>query len=310
MDIKNLTNNAGIYKINFPNGKIYIGLSNHIRTRILEHINKDYKEHPELPISKAIYLYGIQDVDVLELISDEKDRKLLQEREKYWIQYYHSTDSNIGYNLSPGGDGASTGWDNIAAKLTKEQLFELYDLLENSKLTLTELGKKFNLNRRSISRINAGEHYHQPNIKYPIREKRLEKYALDNKQDAFYGRENELNNLLYDLQYTMLSYDELQEKYNIKSTTLSQINTGKKYHNDNFIYPLRKRGTSKVRIFSENEMLLIKEKLEDPNWSMTEIGKLIHCDRKTISNINLGIRQPNANWDYPLRKFAMKTGPK
>ena len=59
MTVNELKNIRGIYKINFPNGKIYIGLSNQIRTRILTHISKDYAEHPELPISKAIHKYGI-----------------------------------------------------------------------------------------------------------------------------------------------------------------------------------------------------------------------------------------------------------
>ena len=34
---------AGIYKINFPNGKSYIGLSNNIPRRIKEH-NKDSRQ--------------------------------------------------------------------------------------------------------------------------------------------------------------------------------------------------------------------------------------------------------------------------
>ena len=81
MNISDLPNTSGVYKIIFPNNKIYIGISNKIRTRILEHLRKDYKEHPELPISRAINKYGINNVEILELIDD--DRKILVEREKY-----------------------------------------------------------------------------------------------------------------------------------------------------------------------------------------------------------------------------------
>jgi hypothetical protein len=43
---------------------------------------------------------------------------------------------------------------------------------------------------------------------------------------------------------------------------------------------------------------------------MTEIGKIIKCDRKVIAAINNGERQKQENWSYPLRKTPMKTGPK
>jgi hypothetical protein len=51
-----------------------------------------------------------------------------------------------------------------------------------------------------------------------------------------------------------LTYQELQDKYNIKTTTLSLINQGKKYRQENEIYPLRKKSSSTLRIFTETEM--------------------------------------------------------
>ena len=56
-------------------------------------------------------------------------------------------------------------------------------------------------------------------------------------------------------------------------------------------------------------MDLIKTSLEG-NMTMGEIGELLHCDRKVISDINKGTRQYNPNWNYPLRKNSLKTGPK
>ena len=32
----------------------------------------------------------------------------LYQKEIYWIDYYNSTNKNIGYNLTPGGDGGNT----------------------------------------------------------------------------------------------------------------------------------------------------------------------------------------------------------
>ena len=110
---------SGIYKITFPNNKIYIGLSNNMYRRMLEH-NTDFRNN--LPIEKAIQKYGkITEFEILELIPSE-NRKLMIEREKYWINFYNSTDRNIGYNISIGGDGANLGSLNHEARFTEEEI--------------------------------------------------------------------------------------------------------------------------------------------------------------------------------------------
>lgn len=73
---------SGIYKIVFNNDKIYIGLSNNIRRRMTEHLKKDIRDHPELPISKAILKHGIKDIEIIEKIPAENRNELI-ERERY-----------------------------------------------------------------------------------------------------------------------------------------------------------------------------------------------------------------------------------
>lgn len=67
---------AGIYKINFPNGKCYIGLSIDIRTRIKNHINSSYNNNApdyNYPVHAAIRKYGlIEEIEILDFI-DPKD---------------------------------------------------------------------------------------------------------------------------------------------------------------------------------------------------------------------------------------------
>lgn len=93
----------GIYKILFPNGKIYVGLSNDIRRRIWEHNNESSNK---TPCDKAINKYGkVETVEILEFL---EDRELLSEREVYWIKKLSSNEREIGYNLTIGGHESPT----------------------------------------------------------------------------------------------------------------------------------------------------------------------------------------------------------
>ena len=301
---------SGIYKIIFDNNKVYIGLSNDIRRRMIEHYGRDLRDYPDLLISQAIINHKTKDIEIIEYI-DENDREKLKEREIYWIAYYNSyLDRTKGYNMTPGGDGASHGIYNNASYISQQELDQIINLLQNSNLTYDDIADITNSSKSIVQHINLGIHYRNNSLSYPIREKRKEHYELDNKHSAFYNRENELLNLVQDLKDNKLSYKELEEKYNIKSTTLSLVNQGKKYRIEDEIYPLRKRGESQKRIFSQDELELIKNLLNNSNKSMTEIGKLLSCDRKTIGDINCGNRQFQEHWDYPLRSKPLKTGPK
>ena len=91
----------GIYKItNLKTEQCYIGQSVNLRSRLLDHIkaglginssnNKFYTELKKLGPENFMY-------EILEICNKEE----LNEREKYWIQFYQST--NYGYNTTKGG---------------------------------------------------------------------------------------------------------------------------------------------------------------------------------------------------------------
>lgn len=56
----------------------------------------------------------------------------MREREKYWINYFHSNEKEFGYNVSEGGDGADSGSLNHEAKFTEEEILSIYDELQNN----------------------------------------------------------------------------------------------------------------------------------------------------------------------------------
>lgn len=96
-----------IYKItNNVNGKIYIG-----QTRVTEpqrwqqHVWHAYNnsDNDSLLLCRAIRKYGKE--NFTRTIVEECDNWFLNEREKYWIKYFDSTNHNIGYNVAEGGEG-------------------------------------------------------------------------------------------------------------------------------------------------------------------------------------------------------------
>jgi hypothetical protein len=88
-----------IYKImNLINGKIYVGKDTTS--------DKNYFGSGIL-IKRTIQRYGLENF-VKEIIDETNDYNELSIREIYWISFYNSTDRNIGYNISNGGDGGDT----------------------------------------------------------------------------------------------------------------------------------------------------------------------------------------------------------
>jgi hypothetical protein len=96
---KSLENKPLIYKLLFPNGKVYIGQSKNITKRIKSYIGI-HKNDNRLVI-KAIKKYSIEQVifNVLELCAQDE----LNNREIYYISLFDSNNKELGYNLTEGG---------------------------------------------------------------------------------------------------------------------------------------------------------------------------------------------------------------
>lgn len=148
----------GIYKItNLKNNKCYIGQSKSIEDRKNKHLtllrnNKHNNQHLQNAWNK--YLEESFIFEIIEELSYDKI-DLLNEREKYWIDYYNSFDNNFGYNNTLGGDGIKGYTHSDEAKkkisesskgrtLTEEHKQKLINSITGRKKSKEELEKLSN----------------------------------------------------------------------------------------------------------------------------------------------------------------------
>lgn len=139
-----------IYKItNKINNKIYIGqvYNKTIQNRFNRHIG-EANINSKSYIGRAIAKYGKENF-IVEEIDKANSLEELNNKEIYWIKYYNSTDHNIGYNLTPGGDGGNT----YLCK-TKEELDEIKKKISKSNSGknngMSKQIKAYNVNTKEI----------------------------------------------------------------------------------------------------------------------------------------------------------------
>ena len=104
LDRKLLYKKSGVYMLTSPSGKMYIGQTTDLYTRL--HSYKKHKCIGQDGILNALNKYGFENfkIDILFLVSNNENiRTLLDEVEIYLINKYNSTNSGIGYNIQNGG---------------------------------------------------------------------------------------------------------------------------------------------------------------------------------------------------------------
>jgi len=138
-----------IYKINFQNGKAYIGQTIHdLETRKMGH--KYAYQMKNNIVYRAIRKYGWDNI-IWEVIDNTEDVDELNEKERYWIKYYntyiHSENAN-GYNMTEGG-GGSLGYFHSEESKQK--------MSENSKgnITSEETRLKMSINSKGNNNANV-----------------------------------------------------------------------------------------------------------------------------------------------------------
>lgn len=105
---------------NILTDKVYIGKASCFIKRQKEHLRKlKSGKHVNKHLQHSYNRYG-KDLFSFNIL-EECDDIFLDEREKYWIAFYNSTDDSKGYNLMYGGEGG------VGTKETKEKQSKAHD---------------------------------------------------------------------------------------------------------------------------------------------------------------------------------------
>ena len=151
-----------IYKItNMLNNKIYIGQTvKTVAKRFQQHKNNSNKPYfSQIVLYKAFNKYGIENFKCETI--EEVENKKLDEREKYWIEYYDSYFN--GYNSTLGGKLIQLyNWD-------VDDVIERYMVLKSARAVAREIGCDHSciddiLNSNNVKRFTAAQQISQPTV--------------------------------------------------------------------------------------------------------------------------------------------------
>lgn len=252
--------------------------------------NREYN----YPLSRGIRKYGKEEYELI-IIENDLDPNQLDEREKYWIDYYNTYWN--GYNQTIGGTFPtqpifSEETINIVIEMLKDYSFSFQDIIDKTGLSLTH-----------IYNINTGQRRKRSNIQYPIRPKN----AKGSKGIKFDSQENKaIHEMIINSSYSL---KQIAEKFHVAYSTICDINAGrtKAYRLSEYQYPLRTKtqlhATNKTKL-SNKEIQEIHALLLDTNKTMADIGKKYNVAKSTISLINLG-KTKSYKLDgitYPIRQ--------
>lgn len=284
------------------NKKKYIGQTNNFRLRMNGHhsdANNPNSHSYNYPLSKAIRKYGWENFDnrIIEEIADNESYEFVNERECFFIQYFHSLVSEYGYNITLGGQGCPKRPLTYEERLKKSKIFSSEEIKEIQQLLkqgekIPIILEKFSprLSGSFLSNINQGLNFYNSEWVYP-----LHQY----KEDISHFRSiSDIKAIKKDIISGMI-YKDISAKWNLSMGMISLINNGKQWYEKEYQYPLSIRGNSR----SQNAATWVKDVQKDLMSSkllLTEIAKKYDKAYSTIKKINSGASHKNKEYKYPL----------
>lgn len=271
------------------NQVVYVGLTNNLQRRRLEHERyepfEEGRPHYNYPLSRGIRKYGPDYYECI-VLEDNLTEEEAKEQEKYWIKYYDTYNDPEGYNYTPGG-----GLTHLT-KFSESIIKEVKSLLKQ-KYLFKDIMELTGVSIPHISEINTGKRWFDKNETYPL-------------NDQTCGRKLTKEQVLEVIEKIKKNYtfQQIGIEFNVSETTIKKINDGKTYHLDNINYPIREKrlNISKNHKLTEEELLNLIEDLQNTNIPFSQLASKYQVGTTTIYNINKGTTRKKETLQYPLRK--------
>ena len=149
----------GIYMItNIVTNMIYIGQSNNIDSRWRSHLSYlKNNTHYNSYLQRSFNIYG-RDNFVLSIL-EECNTDLLDDRERYWIDYYKATDKKYGYNHLEGGQVTRIVHDETRQRMSESGKLKIFSDEHKRHITDSMNGRKYSeesKKKMSQSKLSVG----------------------------------------------------------------------------------------------------------------------------------------------------------
>lgn len=193
---------------NTKNGKSYIGITNRLRTRKIEHSSANQN----LVFHRAVRKHGIGSFS-FEILSEVDSWEEACLEEQKFIRDYDSYRN--GYNSTIGGEGSMglRGETSPASKLTQE----IAEAIIFDSCTDTVAAVKYGTTRKNVEAIRKG-------ISWPHLD-RSSAPAYKNENHGQKLTENVANKIIEDV----CSHKTASEKYGVSSATIQDVRKGKSW---------------------------------------------------------------------------------
>jgi group I intron endonuclease len=250
---------AGVYILNFPNGKKYIGQSQDIIERLNEHQNSAFKTNPsnkeyDRLLYRAIRKYKWENIqfEILE-ICENYDLRL--QREIFYIAFYKTNKNKygnkFGYNLTDGGQGPNgMKFSEVSKEKMRQARIKFIQEHPEHKLVMSKAHKEYFKNltierRQELKNIQKQVYINNPKKRLKSSEAGKQRYLELNptsknkitktqfkKGETPFNRKftyDQANQIRLEHQTTGISAIKLSKKYNTSQPTISKILNNQTY---------------------------------------------------------------------------------
>ncbi|TAO04553.1 MAG: hypothetical protein EYR95_03555 [Phormidium sp. SL48-SHIP] len=201
-----MKNDGVIYQIlNHSNGKVYIGCTTSFAGRIGSHIKNAYGG------ALATDLYKDMNQDItqfsFQILEQQIPRSDLRRKESEWIIQKDAIRSGYNAVRTSGNE-----------KLSEEELHEIRDYIQSTRLKFSEIGEMYGVKEGIIADINLGRAWFDDNCTYPLGKSTVKRKKLT---------EEDVLEIYSLLQNPELSFRDIASVYGWRSeAVLRKINNG------------------------------------------------------------------------------------